>query len=194
VSGGCAPGRLIVLSGPSGVGKDTVLHALFEHDPRLRYSISYTTRPPRPGEVDGVAYTFVDESTFRRLDEAGEFLETAVVHGNRYGTSRRRVEAMLARGDRVVLKIDVQGAAAVRERLPDALFIFLLPPSLDVLRQRLRDRGTDDDAALARRDADAAREMAEASRYDHLVVNDSVERAAREILDIVESSCGARRG
>jgi guanylate kinase len=194
VSGGCDQGRLIVLSGPSGVGKDTVLHALFARDPRLRYSISYTTRSPRPGEVEGVAYTFVDEAQFRRLEEAGEFLETAVVHGNRYGTSRRRVEAMLARGDHVVLKIDVQGAAAVRERLPDALFIFLLPPSLDVLRQRLRDRGTDDDAALARRDADAAREMAEASRYDHLVVNDSVERAAREILDIVEASCGANAG
>ena len=194
MSGGCGPGRLIVLSGPSGVGKDTVLRALFARDPRLRYSISYTTRSPRPGEVDGVSYTFVDEATFRRLEDAGEFLETAVVHGHRYGTSRRRVEAMLARGEHVVLKIDVQGAAAVRERLPEALFIFLLPPSLDVLRQRLRDRGTDDEEALARRDADAAWEMAEASRYDHLVVNDSVDRAAREICDIVEASCGANAG
>jgi guanylate kinase len=176
------------------VGKDTVLRALFARDPRLRYSISYTTRSPRPGEVDGVSYTFVDEATFRRLEDAGEFLETAVVHGHRYGTSRRRVEAMLARGEHVVLKIDVQGAAAVRERLPEALFIFLLPPSLDVLRQRLRDRGTDDEEALARRDADAAWEMAEASRYDHLVVNDSVDRAAREICDIVEASCGANAG
>jgi guanylate kinase len=187
-------GKLIVLSGPSGVGKDTVLHALFEQDPRLSYSISYTTRPPRPGEVDGVSYTFVDEATFRRLEEEGEFLETAVVHGNLYGTSRRRVEAMLARGDHVVLKIDVQGAATVRERCPDAIFIFLLPPSVEVLRQRLRDRGTDDDDALARRDADAALEMDEATRYDHLVVNDSVDRAAREILDIVEASCGANAG
>jgi guanylate kinase len=187
-------GRLIVLSGPSGVGKDTVLHALFAREPRLRYSISYTTRPPRPEEVDGVSYTFVDEDAFRRLEQAGEFLETAVVHGNRYGTSRRRVEAMLGRGEHVVLKIDVQGAAAVRRQLPDAIFIFLLPPSIEVLRQRLRDRGTDDDEALARRDADAVREMAEASRYDHHVVNDSVERAAREILDIVEASCGASAG
>ena len=187
-------GRLIVLSGPSGVGKDTVLHALFSREPGLRYSISYTTRPPRPGEVDGVSYTFVDEEAFRRLEAAGEFLETAVVHGNRYGTSRPRVEAMLARGENVVLKIDVQGAAAVRERLPEAVFIFLMPPSIEVLRRRLRDRGTDDDEALARRDADAVREMAEAERYDHLVVNDSVERAVARILDIVEASCGANAG
>jgi guanylate kinase len=187
-------GKCIVLSGPSGVGKDTVLRELFTRDPRLRYSISYTTRPPRPGEVDGVSYTFVDEATFRRLDEEGEFLETALVHGNHYGTSRRRVEAMLDRGEHVILKIDVQGAAAVRDRLPEALFIFLLPPSLEELRHRLRERGTDDDDALARRDADAVREMAEAERYDHLVVNDSVERAAAQILDIVEASCGANAG
>jgi guanylate kinase len=191
VTGG---GRLIVLSGPSGVGKDTVLHTLFSREPRLRYSISYTTRPPRSGEVDGVSYTFVDVDRFRRLEEEGEFLETAVVHGNLYGTSRRRVEAMLARGEHVVLKIDVQGAAAVRERLPEAIFIFLLPPSVEVLRQRLRDRGTDDDDALARRDADAVREMAEAARYDHHVINDSVERAAAQIIEIVEASCGANAG
>ena len=187
-------GKCIVLSGPSGVGKDTVLHELFSRDPRLRYSISYTTRPPRPGEVDGVSYTFVDEDTFRSLEAAHEFLETAVVHGNLYGTSRRRVEAMLARGEHVVLKIDVQGAAAVRDRLPEGIFIFLLPPSMEVLRQRLRGRGTDDSDALARRDADAVREMAEADRYDHHVVNDSVERAAAQILDIVEASCGASAG
>ena len=187
-------GKCIVLSGPSGVGKDTVLHELFSRDPRLRYSISYTTRPPRPGEVDGVSYTFVDEESFRRLEEQGEFLETATVHGNRYGTSRGRVEAMLARGEHVILKIDVQGAATVRDRLPEAIFVFLMPPSLEVLRRRLRDRGTDDDDALARRDADAVREMAEAERYDHLVVNDSVERAAAQILDIVEASCGANAG
>ncbi|TMD03047.1 MAG: guanylate kinase, partial [Chloroflexi bacterium] len=111
-----------------------------------------------------------------------------------YGTSRRRVQAMLARGEHVILKIDVQGAATVRDRLPEAIFIFLMPPSLEVLRRRLRDRGTDDDDSLARRDADAMREMAEAERYDHLVVNDSVERAAAQILDIVEASCGANAG
>jgi guanylate kinase len=187
-------GRLIVLSGPSGAGKDTVLRTVFRLDPRLRYSVSYTTRPPRPGEEDGVHYSFVDEATFRDMESRGELLEAANVHGHLYGTSRRRVEEALQRGEDIVLKIDVQGAAQLRGRVPDALFIFLLPPSLEALRQRLRDRGTDDDEALARRITDAERELAEAERYDHRVVNDDVVRAAREILDIVAASRGDNTG
>ena len=182
-------GRLIVLSGPSGVGKDTVLRRLFELDPHLRYSVSYTTRPPRPGEVDGVSYSFVDEPTFRAMVEAGEFLEWAVVHGELKGTSLRRVSESLERGEDIVLKIDVQGAAQLRERMGGgAVFIFLLPPSLEHLRERLVARETESDESLAQRNADAERELAEAERYDHRVVNDQVERAAREILDIVAAS------
>jgi guanylate kinase len=184
------PGRLIVLSGPSGVGKDTVLNRVFELDDRLRYSISFTTRPPRPGEVDGSSYSFVDEPTFAAMQARGEFLETAVVHGNRYGTSRQRVMEALRRGDDIVLKIDVQGAGQLRDRVQDALFIFLLPPSEDELQTRLQGRGTDDAHAVARRAADARRELAEAERYDHRVVNDDVERAAREIVKLVADTRG----
>ena len=187
-------GRLIVLSGPSGVGKDTVLESLFELDPRLRYSVSYTTRPPRPGEVDGVAYSFVDEPTFAQMEERGDLLEWARVHGNLYGTSLHRVRESLDRGEDIVLKIDVQGAAQLRGRVPEAVFIFLLPPSVEELRERLRARESESDESLAQRDADAVRELAEAERYDHRVVNDQVERAAREILDIVAASRGGNQG
>lgn len=189
-----ARGRLIVLSGPSGVGKDTVLRALFQLDPHLRYSVSYTTRPPRPDEVDGVSYSFVDEPAFQRMIDAGELLEWARVHGNLMGTSLRRVEESLDRGEDLVLKIDVQGAAQVRGRAPEAVFIFLMPPSREELRERLRARGSENAESLARRDLDAESELAEAERYDHQVVNDQVERAAREILDIVAASRGDNGG
>jgi guanylate kinase len=189
-----ARGRLIVLSGPSGVGKDTVLHRLFDLDPQLRYSVSYTTRPPRPGEIDGVSYSFVDEPAFLRMVDAGELLEWARVHGNLYGTSLRRVREHLERGDDIVLKIDVQGAAQLRGRVPEAIFIFLLPPSIDELRERLRARESESGESLAQRDADAVRELAEAERYDHRVVNDEVERAAREILELVAASRGENAG
>ena len=183
-------GHLIVISGPSGVGKDTVLRKVFELEPSLRYSVSYTTREPRAGEVEGVSYTFVDEPTFGAMREQGEFLETAVVHGRHYGSSRARIRAALERGEDIVLKIDVQGAAQLRGRVEDAIFIFLLPPSVDVLRERLRARGTDDAASVRRRQEDAVRELADAERYDHRVVNDNVDRAAREILSIVAESHG----
>ena len=189
-----ARGRLIVISGPSGVGKDTVLHELFVLDPHLRYSVSYTTRAPRPGEVDGVSYTFVDEATFTAMADRGEFLEWARVHGNLYGTSLARVRESLARGEDIVLKIDVQGAEQQRGRVPEAVFIFLLPPSLEELRERLRARESEDADSLAVREADAVRELAEAERYDHRVVNDEVERAVREILDIVAASRGENVG
>ena len=186
--GNGGPGRLIVVSGPSGVGKDTVLRRMFELEPRLRYSVSYTTRPPREGEVDGVSYSFVDAATFDRMAADGAFLESANVHGNRYGTSLARVREATARGEDIVLKIDVQGAAQVREGAPDALLVFLLPPSVETLWERLRGRETEDEESLGRRREDAARELALASGYDHRVVNDDVDRAAREILSILAAS------
>ena len=186
------PGRLVVLSGPSGVGKDTVLREMFRLDPALRYSVSYTTRPPRPDERDGVSYSFVTPETFARMVERGEFLEHATVYGKSYGTSLQRVNDQVARGDTVVLKIDVQGAAHVRQRLGDrALFIFLLPPSTEELRRRLEERNTEDQRSLDVREATAVQELAEQATYDHQVVNDDVERAAREILGLITADVGS---
>lgn len=185
-SGPTSRGRLIVLSGPSGVGKDTVLKELFRLAPWLRYSVSYTTRPPRPGEVDGVDYSFVDEATFRRMVRRGEFLEHALVHGQWKGTSEALVRASLERGETLVLKIDIQGAAAVRPRVRDAVYIFLLPPTLEELRHRLEERATESAESLELRWENAQAELAEQDRYDFRVVNDDVGRAARRILDIVE--------
>ncbi|MGD1053952.1 MAG: guanylate kinase [Candidatus Dormibacteria bacterium] len=180
------PGRLIVLSGPSGVGKDTVLQELFRIAPWLHYSISYTTRPPRPGEVDGVAYSFVDDAGFEALREGHALLEYAEVHGHWYGTGEARVRESLDRGEDIVLKIDVQGAAWIRPRVPGAIFIFLLPPSPEELHRRLTERATESADSLELRWENARTELADQGWYDYRVVNDDVRRAAREILEIIE--------
>jgi guanylate kinase len=186
-------GRLIVITGPSGVGKDTVMRELFELDPSLRYCVSYTTRPRRPDESDGVAYWFVDEGRFRHMIEHGEFLEWSTVYGHLYGRSLDSVRGALARGDDVVLKIDVQGAAKIRERVRgDAIFVFLLPPSRDVLDRRLVERATEDPASLEARRTAATLELAEKDKYDHQVVNDDAKRAAGEILGIIEADRDSR--
>ncbi|MFN2582945.1 MAG: guanylate kinase [Candidatus Dormibacteria bacterium] len=182
------PGRLIVLSGPSGVGKDTVLREVFRLDPSLRYSVSYTTRAPRPGEEDGVSYSFVDDRTFDDMIARDQFLEWAKVFAHRYGTSMQRVQEAVAGGEQIVLKIDVQGASRVRERVGrQALFIFLLPPSDQELRRRLEARATENVSDLQLREATAVAEIAEREKYDHRVVNDDVFRAAREIVAIIRS-------
>ncbi|TMD03969.1 MAG: guanylate kinase [Chloroflexi bacterium] len=187
------PGLLIVISGPSGVGKDTILRRLFQLAPELKYSVSYTTRPPRPGEVDGQSYTFVTEDEFKRLIETKEFLEWAQVYDQYYGTSRKRVEDALARGEDIILKIDVQGAAFVKKRKPDALFIFITPPSTDELLQRLTGRNTESPAALERRQREALVELGLAKDYEHVVCNRDVEESAREILAMIAAEHERRR-
>ncbi len=176
------PGLLIVISGPSGVGKDTVLRRLFEIAPDLKYSVSYTTRPPRPGEVDGRSYTFVSEPEFLRLIEQREFLEWAKVYDHYYGTSRTRVDEALDGGEDIILKIDVKGATFVRRRRPDGLFIFITPPSTEELLNRLTGRNTESPAALAIRQREALVELGLAKEYEHVVCNRDVDETAREIL------------
>ncbi len=181
-----ARGRLLVLSGPSGVGKDTVIHALLDLRPDLHRPVAFTTRAPRPGEIDGREYSFVAPAEFEARRARGEFLETARVHGHLYGTSRDRVEVLRDRGLDVVLKIDVQGAAQLRQTLSDALFVFLAPPSRQELLARLVGRATESPEELRRRTADADRELAEAGWYHHVVVNEEVDRAARAISALLD--------
>ena len=178
-------GHLVVVSGPSGVGKDSVLGELFRLDPGLTYSVSYTTRQPRPGEVDGRDYSFVSEADFDRLVEGGQLLEWARVHNHRSGTGRDRVESSIAAGKDVVLNIDVQGGAAIRSLVPGALLVFLAPPSLEELTRRRAERGTEDPVDLAQRASDAQIEMGYSDRYDTVVVNDDIHRAASEVLDVI---------
>lgn len=176
-------GRVIVISGPSGCGKTSVVDELAK-DPRFARSISATTRKPRGTERDGREYYFLDEAAFRAGIAKGEFIEWAEVYGRLYGTPREPLERALAAGKWVLLNIDPQGARQLQERGEPGLYIFLLPPSLEVLEARLRRRGTDDEAAIARRLAQARLEMAEAPRYDAVVVNEDLARAADEIRRI----------
>lgn len=179
------PGLLIVISGPSGVGKDTVIKRLLEVDPNLRYSVSYTTRPPRLGEVDGVNYHFVSRDEFERLIRDGAFLEHATYDGNLYGTPMAQLDEVRASGHDIVLKIDVQGAEQVRKRAPYALRIFLAPPSMEELLRRRTQRHSESAQDQASRQRIAQHEMALAGHFDHMVVNDDVERTAQEILGII---------
>jgi guanylate kinase len=181
-------GRLFVISGPSGVGKGTVVRRLLEVRPAVRFSVSYTTRPPRPGEVDGRHYRFVDEAAFAAMAERGEFLEWAEVFGRRYGTPAAEVAAARDRGQEVLLEVDVQGARAVKERVPDAVLVFLRPPSEEELARRLRARGTEAGPALERRLAEARRELAEAPRFDHVVMNDELDRAVAQVAAIIDGA------
>ena len=183
-----AAGKLVVISGPSGAGKTTLLKRLYAACPLpLAPSVSATTRAPRPGEVDGVDYHFLSREEFARRREAGEFLECFEVYqrGDWYGTLKSEVGPSLAAGKWVVLEIDVQGTLAVLEHYPDALTIFVRPRSADELERRLRDRGTESEAALERRLEVARRELCFIDRYRYQVVNDDVERAVRELCEIL---------
>ncbi|MGI8717606.1 MAG: guanylate kinase [Lapillicoccus sp.] len=178
--------RLVVLAGPTAVGKGTVAAHVRTHFPHVWLSVSMTTRPPRPGEVDGVHYHFVGEPEFDRLAAAGELLEYAVVHGRaRYGTPRGPVEQALRAGRMALLEIDLQGARQLRAAMPQALFVFLAPPSWDELTRRLVGRGTETEPEREVRLATARREMAAADEFDVTVVNDDVHRASEELVSLM---------
>ncbi len=178
--------RLVVLAGPTAVGKGTVAAEIRDHHPEVWISVSATTRPPRPGEVDGVHYWFVSDDEFDRMVAAGELLEWAVVHqAARYGTPRAPVEERLAAGTPALLEIDLQGARQVRASMPEALFVFLKPPSWEELVRRLTGRGTESDAEQARRLETALEELAAETEFDETIVNHEVHAAAEELVTLM---------
>jgi guanylate kinase len=194
VVGGAPGAQLVIISGPSGVGKDTIIEALRDRprDPDYHYVVTCTTRAPRPGEVDGISYHFLDRERFLELRDAGALLEANEVHGNWYGTPRQEVREALAEGHDVILKIDVQGAQQVKERVDEALLIFIVPPSMETLVGRLRARATESADEFELRQRNAAIELARQEDYDHVVVNETgqVERTAQRIDEIVAETHG----
>ncbi len=179
-------GLLVVISGPSGVGKDTLIERLRERDPSLHYSVSYTTRKPRPGEVDGISYFFVSRKRFEELIAQGFFLEYATYNGNYYGTPVAAADEARAAGNDILLKIEVQGAAQVRKRAPDGVYIFIAPPSKgELVRRQERREGAVPDDDMVERLKIAETEMKHASEYDHVVINDELKRAVAEVLEII---------
>lgn len=180
-------GHLFIIAAPSGAGKTSLVRELLEADPALKLSISYTTRVPRPGEVDGQHYHFVDEARFLQMLEAGDFLESALVHGARYGTSQTQVERVLQAGNDLILEIDWQGAAQVRRLYPQAIGIFILPPSIEALQQRLNNRRQDSAEVIARRVAAAREEMSHVAEFDYVTINDIFDAALQDLLAIIRS-------
>jgi guanylate kinase len=186
-------GRLFVVAGPSGAGKGTLIAELLYRYPTARLSVSATTRKPREGEVDGVQYSFLSEDAFRKMVAEGDFLEWAEVHGKLYGTPRNRVMDMLACGKDVILEIDVQGARQVRKKMPEAVTVFVAPPSAEVLEERLRNRGTEDEVELRKRLRHAGVESREKAEYQYVVVNDQLYRAVEEFCAIYEKESPLQR-
>jgi guanylate kinase len=176
---------VFVITGPSGVGKGTLIRGLRERVPDLALSVSATTRPPRPGERDGVDYHFLRAEEFEARVTAGDFVEHATYSGNRYGTLRSELERHLAQGVRVVLEIEVQGARQIRQAMPDALAVFIAPPSAEALRARLVGRGTDPPEQVDERMRTAQRELAARDEFAHVIVNDRLERATDELVAVV---------
>jgi guanylate kinase len=185
---------VFIISAPSGSGKSTLVKMLLEAVEGLEFSISYTTRPPRRGEINGENYHFVSREAFRRMHEAGGFLESAEVFGQCYGTARSALDLARQKGRDLVLDIDVQGAAQLKKQLPEAVTIFILPPSRSELEKRLRSRSLDEDAVITRRLRDASREIRNYADYDYVLVNDQLDRAAEKLKSIfVAERCRKQR-
>nr|WP_319488059.1 guanylate kinase [uncultured Caproiciproducens sp.] len=178
-------GLLIVFSGPSGAGKDTILRKLQEKNPDIRLSISATTRQPRQGEVHGSDYFFVDKNEFIRMTEQNEMLESAEYCGNFYGTPRKPIDNWIDDGNDVILEIEVQGGSQIKKKCPDSISIFILPPSFAVLEQRLKSRKTESEEVVQKRLAVAREEILEAVHYDYAVINDTIDHAVDEIIHII---------
>lgn len=185
---GDSRGCLFIVSAPSGAGKSTLCQAVRNRLRDLAYSISYTTRAPRPGEIHGQDYFFVDVAEFERGIQSGRWAEWALVHGNYYGTSAQWIENALAGGRTILLDIDVQGTRQMVARFPRAVTIFVMPPSLEELERRLRQRGTDDDAAIAIRMQNGRQEMAQKDLYQHIVINDNLDNAIGDLIALLERS------
>ncbi|MBI3932151.1 MAG: guanylate kinase [Acidobacteria bacterium] len=187
MSSSAAP-SVIVVSAPSGAGKSTVLKRVLREIPRIRFSVSHTTRPPRPGETEGVEYHFVSHEAFRRMIDQGRFLEWADVHGQRYGTSLDEYERARSEGVDLLLDLDVQGAAQVRVKVADAVTVFILPPSYEALERRLRGRGQDDEATIRRRLEGAYEEMTLYREYDYAVVNDDLDACVTCVEAVIRAA------
>ncbi|GMU47781.1 MAG: guanylate kinase [Burkholderiales bacterium] len=181
------PGNLFIVAAPSGAGKTTLVRMLLERDGGIRLSISYTTRAPRPGEADGREYHFIDVPAFHAMRENGDFLESAEVHGNFYGTSRPWILEQMAAGQDVLLEIDWQGAQQVRGLFHGSIGIFVLPPSVEELERRLRDRGQDSDEIIARRVAAALSEMRHVNEFDYVIINNKLPEAIEDLQTVVRA-------
>ena len=182
------PGTLFIVTAPSGAGKTTLVSGLLERDPLVRLSVSYTTRAPRTGEVNGQHYHFIDVQGFRALRDKGEFLEWAEVHSNYYGTSKRWLEEQIRAGRDILLEIDWQGAQQVRKVFPKAVGVFILPPSVEELERRLRGRGTDSEDVISRRVLGARGEMRHVAEFDYVIINENLPAAIEDLVAVVRAS------
>jgi guanylate kinase len=182
------PGNLFIISAPSGAGKTSLVQSLLKHDPHIELSVSYTTRDPRSGEQNGKDYHFVSRETFLEMAKRGEFLESAEVYGNLYGTSQNWIRQEIARGRDILLEIDWQGATQVRRLFPDCVSIFILPPSLAALEQRLKGRGKDSDAVIAKRMAAVREDVSHVAEFNYVIINNDLNDALQELAAVVLSA------